>query len=153
MPLPSSGQISFSDINTELGRASDDEMSLSDAEGGVYGAINTSSPSYPDGIAPNSISEWYDYDHNAGPALTEGIFYDTPNLPAGDSGTACSEPPDNPYQVWFSGTGTIGDFVYADDQGSSPFSGFSLWWKGDLSQPNIAIQLDNSGQIIDISIC
>ena len=36
MTLPSSGQISFSDVNTELGRGSTDQISLADAEGGVY---------------------------------------------------------------------------------------------------------------------
>jgi hypothetical protein len=67
MTLPSSGQLGFSDINTEMGlSSSNSNSSMSDAinEGGSYPAINTSSPSYPDDSFPYAWSEWYDYDHN-----------------------------------------------------------------------------------------
>ena len=35
------------------------------AVGTQFGTINTGSASYPDGIAPYCMSEWYDYDHDA----------------------------------------------------------------------------------------
>ena len=72
--LQPSGQISMSQINTELGRASNGQISLN-----VYSAsgtavvqvgsgtvnINQCSASRPNTSAPTSINEWYSYDHNA----------------------------------------------------------------------------------------
>lgn len=72
--LQSSGQISMSQINTELGRASNGQISLN-----VYSAsgtavvqvgsgtvnINQCSASRPNTSAPTSINEWYSYDHSA----------------------------------------------------------------------------------------
>ena len=65
MTLPSSGQISMSQINTELGRTSTAEISLDTAENGGYATINTCSPSYPSSGNPASMSEWYSYNHAA----------------------------------------------------------------------------------------
>ena len=65
MALQSSGQISFADINTELGRTSSLEIGINEAEGGTYGAINQASTSKPDGSTPNAINEWYSYNHSA----------------------------------------------------------------------------------------
>jgi hypothetical protein len=69
MPLQSSGQISFANINTELGRDSTQEIGLNQAEAGIYGAINTNSSVRPDGSTPNAINEWWGYNHTI-PALT-----------------------------------------------------------------------------------
>ena len=65
MALQSSGQISTSDINTELGRSGTAEYRFASAAGGTYGTINTASASKPDNIEPHYISEWYSYDHGA----------------------------------------------------------------------------------------
>lgn len=67
MALPSSGQIKFSDINTELDRTSTAQHSLKDGQTGVYDPINTtnSSANRPNGSAPHQISEWFSYDHDA----------------------------------------------------------------------------------------
>ena len=67
MALPSSGQISFSDINTELDRSSTAQHSLKDGQTGVYDPINTtnSPANRPNGSTPHQISEWYSYDHDA----------------------------------------------------------------------------------------
>lgn len=65
MTLPLSGPLEASDINVELGRSATAVMSITDAATGVYGAINTCSPYYPNGTAPHSYSEWYGYNHNA----------------------------------------------------------------------------------------
>jgi len=64
MPLQSSGQISMSNIRTELGSMATN-FSLSGAESGTYAAINQNSASRPNGQTPNAMSEWYSYDHLA----------------------------------------------------------------------------------------
>ena len=56
--------------------------SLSGSETGLYAVINTASPSYPNGIAPFAMSEWYSYDHAASAAsLPSGylMYYDYGN--------------------------------------------------------------------------
>jgi hypothetical protein len=55
----------MSQINTELGRASNSQISLDTAENGGYGAINTNSSSRPSSNNPAAISEWWGYNHNA----------------------------------------------------------------------------------------
>lgn len=76
MTLPTSGPLSFSAINTELGRLSTAQMSLQTAETGGYVAINQASPSKPNGAAPYAVSEWYGYNQNASSAGTLSLeFY------------------------------------------------------------------------------
>lgn len=72
--LQSSGQISMSQINQEIGRASNGQISLN-----VYSAggtavvqvgsgtvnINQCSASRPNTSAPTSMNEWYSYNHSA----------------------------------------------------------------------------------------
>jgi len=72
MALPSSGTIRMSQINSELGRTASLSISLDSAEsGGIgYPSINTASPSRPNNSRPAAISEWYGYNHDAGPSLT-----------------------------------------------------------------------------------
>lgn len=65
MALPSSGQISMSQINTELNRSSTAQISLDAAENGDYGAINQNSTSRPSASNPAAMSEWYGYNHSA----------------------------------------------------------------------------------------
>jgi hypothetical protein len=65
MALPASGEISLRDVNAELGRTSTSEIAMKAAEEGTYATINTGSSSYPDGVAPYELSEWYSYDHSA----------------------------------------------------------------------------------------
>jgi hypothetical protein len=65
MALQSSGQIKLSEINTELGRASNANISLNAAEDGAIVAINKCSLKRPLAPNPAAISEWYSYNHTA----------------------------------------------------------------------------------------
>ena len=66
MALQSSGQIKFSEINTELGRTATLLHSLSDSSDGTYATINTQNAvaDRPDTTQPHAISEWFSYDHS-----------------------------------------------------------------------------------------
>lgn len=67
MALPSSGQISVSDILTEFGADASQEANFRGLHSGDFGAINTNNASAdrPDGSAPHAMSEFYSYDHTA----------------------------------------------------------------------------------------
>lgn len=73
MALQSSGQISFADINTELGRSSIAQIGINEAEAGTYDVINPNSSSRPNGSTPNAINEWYSYDHSAAAPVTFSV--------------------------------------------------------------------------------
>lgn len=106
MTLPASGTIDASDINVELGRSATATFSIKDAATGVYGAINTCSPSYPNATAPHLYSEWYGYDHNAscgnsayamtdgGAANTQGMIYSNTKSYSSTVGTTIPSPRD-----------------------------------------------------------
>ena len=81
MALQSSGTIKMSEINTELGRSSNSEISLDSAENGSYATINTASASYPSSSNPANMSEWYSYDHSASSAhsISQSIVFDGTN--------------------------------------------------------------------------
>ena len=122
MALPASGEIKLSDIGAEFSAANLD-LSLGGLEGNIYGAINTASPSYPDGLQPNEFSEWYSYDHNAS---SNAYYYNTgSNRITYNSGNNF---PDNP---------------------SSSFS-ISLWvaprWSGGSGAPHATCHAHGSGQ-------
>lgn len=70
MALPSTGSISLSQINTELGRSSTSTVSLNTAEDGGYVAINACSAIRPLATNPASMSEWRGYDHAASCGVT-----------------------------------------------------------------------------------
>jgi len=71
MTLPATGQISMSDIRTELSMSGMVSMSEFDTK------INQCSPFKPDGLPPYSMSEWYSYNHNAVPAAPNFTVYMT----------------------------------------------------------------------------
>jgi hypothetical protein len=65
MALPTSGQLSVGAIKTELA-VPNDPFTLQNAENGTYTPINVNSTYKPDGALPNTITEWYGYDHTQG---------------------------------------------------------------------------------------
>ena len=75
MALPSSGQISFSDIGQELLGDPAAEISITTAVEGGYAEINQESSSFPNDEQPHAISEWYGYDHDAAPAYSNTRYY------------------------------------------------------------------------------
>lgn len=122
MALPSSGQISFSQITVELGGSSNQEISISDAAEGLLVTLNTNSANIPNDSTPHSISEWYGYDHSAGGvSLTEfnagGPF---------DSVEQACEAQDNSGTFYHDGSNTFpvtDDFIYEDDAGNTTAGG------------------------------
>ena len=64
MSLTASGQISMSDIRTELGDSG--SISLKEASDGTIATINTQNDAddRPDGSAPHAMTEFYSYDHD-----------------------------------------------------------------------------------------
>jgi hypothetical protein len=54
------------EIRTELQVPSQAPFSLNTAANGGYGSINPASPNKPSGADPDSLSEWYGYDHTTG---------------------------------------------------------------------------------------
>ena len=74
MTLQASGAISLMQVNQELGRGAFSTISLNVFNAGGVDVVQTGtgnvtinqcSPSRPNGTAPTSMSEWYNYDHNA----------------------------------------------------------------------------------------
>lgn len=92
MALPSSGQISMSQINTELGRSATALISLNTAESGGYGAINQCSPSRPNGFTPDTMDEWHGYNHTINCCGGNPCYFHTGWAFAGDCATACAGP-------------------------------------------------------------
>jgi len=77
MALPSSGSISMSQINTELGRSSTAAISLDTAENGGYVAIKQCSPPYPISSNPARMSEWFGYNHSVSCTVSCGGGFQT----------------------------------------------------------------------------
>ncbi len=77
MVLPASGQISFANINIELGRNSTASISIDTAESDGYGCIQHCSSPFPNDTRPASVSEWYGYNHSL-KATIDSSQYDGP---------------------------------------------------------------------------
>ena len=98
-----------------------------------------------------------------GVVLTQSIIYDDLNYyPAGSGPDACNPmplPPPNPppmptpIDMWYSGTGGVGDFIYYDAAGTIPVNGSFGWWKTDITGPPLSVQLSFTGEIISTYSC
>lgn len=99
---------------------------------------------------------------NNASALTQGILLDDPNYyPQSNGPDACNPPPQppptpppmpTPVDIWYTGTASIGDFIYFDSAGTIPFNGIFGWWKINAGF-DVAVQVDNNGQILDTFSC
>jgi hypothetical protein len=148
MALADSGEISFSDINTELGRSSDAELSLSDAAQGNVAVINTNSANTPDSSTPHSISEWYSYNHSASGGLTE--FHASDMAP--DSSFACGFSDFN-FAYWHNGGEVypeVGNQVYIDSSGGDGAQAMPGWYKTSIGS---IYELDGLGVVTQQGSC
>ena len=115
MALAASGQISISQINTELGRTSTTtNTSLAQCSDGTNGTINTANATAdrPNTTAPHSMSEFYSYNHTLSSVTEFYAAYD------GRSSNCGSE---RETQYWHDGSGTFpttGDTIFADSDGA-----------------------------------
>lgn len=142
MALASSGQISFSDINTELGQSSDAQLSIADAAQGNVATINTNSSNTPDSSAPHSISEWYSYDHSASGTTYNEWTGDGPH-PNSENACAVEEPTTTFYHDGSGGDPSPGDIVYTDSGGGTTAD------EGYYRTGCCYIKLDSSGTVTD----
>lgn len=130
MALQSSGQISLSNIASEMG------VSLSNVSLGTQSTtgINQNSAVYPDGSQPHSISEFYGYDHNASPPV--GLTPINLSGPWPDADFACFEGMNQPPQEYY----YSGDFfgpgsaLFLDAEGGEPAEPNTAWYSFDLNR-------------------
>lgn len=114
MALAASGQISISQINTELGRTSTTaNTSLTQCSDGTNGKINTANATAdrPNTTAPHSMSEFYSYNHTLASVTQFLAAYNS-------EGNPCGSELETKY--WHDGTGflpTTGDKIFADSSG------------------------------------
>ena len=79
MALPSSESISANNIRTEIGKSTQTNFSIKNAETGVYVDINQASASRPNGSVPYSFGEWRGYNHSASNVVLDVTYItDTP---------------------------------------------------------------------------
>ena len=158
MAVPSSGALSMLKIKNEFANNnynagnSYSNISLEDLSDGTAGTINTlnASSDRPDGSAPHSMSEFYAYDHDLAPSLTE---YTGGSLESTGNGACSIEEPEETY--YHDGSGddpSVGDTVHTNSSGSSTLgAGHHLFINS--SEARVAIQTNSSGVIIGITTC
>lgn len=159
MALPSTGPISMSQINVELGRSATANISLDAAENGTYAPINQNSAIKPLSGNPASMSEWRGYDHTAGggtTTTTPPTIYDVmlSESPFGDPGQACSEGsliPSRPYYSMDRPALPQGATVYMDPALTAPFDGMGQWWYDPVN--NVSYLIDSNGIVIEALPC
>ena len=115
MPISDSGQLSLGNIATEKGESLAD-ISLATLS---TNNINTQSPFYPDGAQPHSVSEFYGYDHNAGPSGPTLYYYELAGF-FPDQGFACNDGPSSPPQPYYLDgvQPNFGVHAYSDEAGN-----------------------------------
>lgn len=126
MALPQSGEISFSDLNSDMGNSTTAQLDISTAAS-YYGLS-----------APHSMDE----------------FYSTP-LPyfglAGGESTAEAAYTNNQVNgnYYHNGTGSYPDnfdTVYVDDSGTTPYNGGNLWYK--ITSTDFVLKIGSNGLVM-----
>ena len=123
MTITGSGQISMSDINTELVRTSTTaNSSLKDLSDGTVATINTTNDSddRPDGSTPHQMSEFYSYDHDLASTSFSPTSFTGVNL-SGDAGDTASSS-----NKTFTLTGGSGGCSGAITTTGGPFGNFKV---------------------------
>lgn len=114
MVLPSSGAIKMSEINSELGRSSNAQISLDTAENGGYRTLNSGCSTPPSSGNPAKMSEWYSYDQCC---YFGSFYYDG----GGNLGSDCgSYGGGGGYNVYSNNCGGPGNgcYIYSTDGGA-----------------------------------
>lgn len=155
MPLQSSGQISMSEVFSEQNSGF-----LPGLNGNV--SLTTMSQNYNtdpcntaavDGVAPHSLEEFYNYDHNCGGSGGSCLDVEI-TAGYGDPGEACIS---GPRATCFAHKATstslvIGDTVYDDLACGSVFPGGNMWYY-DCTNGSRVIQINDFGSITGESAC
>lgn len=98
---------------------------------------------------------------SSGIVLTLGILYDDANYyPESNGPNACTPtvippnppPAPTPVDIYYTFTGTLGNYIYSDATGTTPFDGAFGWWKINTGS-DIAVQVSTSGEILDTFVC
>ena len=146
MALASSGTISVSQINTELGRTStSSNTSLTSLNTGAHVSINSNSTSKPNSSTPHQMSEWYSYNHStSGTSYTSIVFYYSE-----DEGSKCES--ESTATVYYDETEEVDvDLqLYADEEGSETAAGG--YYKYVFSNSGWVVNED--GEIVDSFSC
>lgn len=143
MTLPASGQISFSQINGELGRSTSATIGIDEAESGVYAAINECASPFPADSRPAAITEWYSYNHNATSTqvFSGGFDYSITNC-----ATACALSVDCSTMLWYNTAQTA---VYT----SNTCQDFpAIGYYADCNRTN-CYDIGSSGAVNSITAC
>jgi len=146
-PLPSSGPLSFSNINVELGRGSTATISIRTAEQGGYGTIRECKTPLPSGAPPASVSEWRGYNHNA----TASLAIDE----TVDGGTSCEDVCNQPV----AGTGSLVAYAYTLGGSTNYYANFTctqglaLGYYADMTRTNCYAVTAASPPLLTITAC
>ena len=149
MALQSSGPISISDIQSEVGISVGSSFSFQNW-GGV--AINQSSTNKPSPGGTESLSEWYGYEHS--PPISN-LYSCGISMGVSTSSAACKSVTSS--IIFLNSPSTfniaIGDTCYTSASGDTVFVGNPYkWYKIDNGDGAYAVQINSNGVILNIPL-
>ena len=151
MTLPLTGPLSFSQINVELGRASNATISLNTAEDGGYVAINQCADPKPSASNPATVSEWRGYNHlaictscfNITLNTMAGTGWDTPQLACDGTGSTINICVEGTYATLYAAY-LDGKALYTNSSLTTLYTSNDKWFKDGLGN---VFQLGTNGFI------